>query len=62
MFVAGVGGRVGSFFILGHCGTFCDIHPPYGKGIQGLSIVSLNCDFSDSGIYMIGNHPNPNIL
>ena len=28
----------------------------------GLSIVRLNCDFSDSGIYMIGNHPNPKIL
>ena len=29
---------------------------------QGLSIVRLNCDFSDSGIYMMGNHPNPKIL
>ena len=29
---------------------------------QGLSIVRLNCDFSDSGIYMMGNHPNHGIL
>ena len=29
---------------------------------QGLSIVRLNCDFADPGIYMIGSHVNPIIM